>query len=179
MNTNNENRVGSDVVDALYLQYSQQLTLFLVGLLRDHQLATDVVQSTFVKFAEQGHKTQQESRKSWLFRVAYNEAMAIRRREQVGSKIHEKIAWGLGSSTEADAPDKKLIQAETIKLVRDALERLPAEHRQIVQKRIYEEKKFATIADELGIPLGTVLTRMRNALAKLRNALPVEENENQ
>jgi DNA-directed RNA polymerase specialized sigma24 family protein len=37
--------------------------------------------------------------------------------------------------------------------------------------RIYEQKKFATIAEELGLPLGTVLTRMQSALKKLRQRL--------
>jgi RNA polymerase sigma-70 factor (ECF subfamily) len=42
--------------------------------------------------------------------------------------------------------------------------------------RIYEEKKFAAIAEELGLPLGTVLTRMRLALKKLAASLNPEDS---
>jgi DNA-directed RNA polymerase specialized sigma24 family protein len=55
--------------------------------------------------------------------------------------------------------------------VRAALVTLPLEQQQIVQLRIYDERTFADIAAELGIPLGTALTRMRLALEKLRAAL--------
>jgi RNA polymerase sigma-70 factor (ECF subfamily) len=41
--------------------------------------------------------------------------------------------------------------------------------------RIYEEKTFATIAEELGIPLGTALARMRAALEKLRRSVPLRD----
>jgi RNA polymerase sigma-70 factor (ECF subfamily) len=41
----------------------------------------------------------------------------------------------------------------------------------VVRKRIYEDKTFRVIAEEMGAPLGTVLTRMRSALAKLRKRL--------
>ncbi|MCA9247413.1 MAG: hypothetical protein KDA42_09870, partial [Planctomycetales bacterium] len=51
---------------------------------------------------------------------------------------------------------------------------LPSEQREVVRMRIYEEKKFAEIAAELELPLGTVLTRMRLALKKLEAALGQE-----
>jgi DNA-directed RNA polymerase specialized sigma24 family protein len=51
---------------------------------------------------------------------------------------------------------------------------LPPEQRQVVQMRMYEQKKFITISQELGLPLGTVLTRMQAALKKLRGKLPKE-----
>jgi len=48
---------------------------------------------------------------------------------------------------------------------------LPPEQQQVVRMRIYEDKTFAVIAAELGIPLGTALGRMRTALIKLRAKL--------
>jgi RNA polymerase sigma-70 factor, ECF subfamily len=51
--------------------------------------------------------------------------------------------------------------------VRRALMELPSPQQQVVRMRIYEGKTFAVIAQELGIPLGTALGRMRTALQKL------------
>ena len=59
--------------------------------------------------------------------------------------------------------------------MRAALATLPPEQRQIVQKRIYEEQTFASIAQELELPLGTVLTRMRRALRKLAKSFDAQE----
>ncbi len=60
---------------------------------------------------------------------------------------------------------------EIVERVKQALETLPNQQRTVVRMRIYEEKTFAVIADELGIPLGTVLTRMRLAIKKLQKQL--------
>jgi RNA polymerase sigma-70 factor (ECF subfamily) len=53
--------------------------------------------------------------------------------------------------------------------MRGAIELLPDEQQRIVRMRIYEQKTFAVISEELNIPLGTALSRMRSALAKLRS----------
>src|SRR5260221_130914 len=75
----------------------------------------------------------------------------------------------------ATPPASSLMQRDNVQHVRDALKRLTPEQRTIVQKKIYEEKTFADIAAELGIPLGTVLTRMRKALQILRRELEPHE----
>ena len=157
------------VVAALYVEYAEELRRFLLGILKDAQLAADVLQTTFVKMAQQGHQTREESRKAWLFRVAYHEAMAIRRREGVGDKVLRRMAWHTSVAT--GGADEPLLRLEAVQSVREALEELPKEQRQVVRMRIYEEKTFATIAKELRIPLGTALGRMRAATIKLRDRL--------
>ena len=157
------------IVAALYIQHAEELRRFLLGILRDAQLTSDVLQATFVKMAERGHETREGSRKAWLFRVAYHEAMAIRRREGVGDKILRRVAWHTNGA--AGPAEEPLLRLESVELVREALEELPPEQRQVVRMRIYEEKTFAVIAKELKIPLGTALARMRSAVMKLRNKL--------
>jgi RNA polymerase sigma-70 factor (ECF subfamily) len=126
---------------------------------------------------ERGHETQETTRKAWLFRVAYHEAIAYRRREGVGDKILRRVAWH--TSGAAGGADEPLLRLESVQTVRDALEELPAEQRQIVRMRIYEEKTFAIIAKELKIPIGTALGRMRSALQKLKAKLdPTKSGEN-
>lgn len=177
---NSPSPLNTEQVAALYLQHSEELRCFLVGLLRDSQLAADVLQATFVKMVERGGDTQEESRKAWLFRVAYHEAMAIRRRDAVGDKIVKRIAEDGDPRNDAarGIPEDSLIRHESVERVREALEHLPPDQRQVVRMRIYEEKTFAVIAEELKIPLGTALGRMRSALIKLRVRLADETNQN-
>jgi len=163
------------VVAALYLEHGEELRRFLLGVLRDAQLTADVLQATFVKMVQRGHQTREESRKAWLFRVAYNEAMAVRRREGVGEKVLRQVAWH--SNGAAGRADEPLLRLEAVQAVREALEDLPPEQRQVVRMRIYEGKTFATIAKELKIPLGTALGRMRAATIKLRARLAATRAE--
>jgi len=157
------------VIAALYLEHAEELRYFITGVLRDGELAVDVLQNTFSKAIEQGHLVQQQSLKAWLFRVAYNEAMLIRRRENVGERVNRALAE---QAPQADSPpDARLHRVETVLAVRAALERLPAEQQQVVRMRIYEQKKFCEIAKELNVPLGTVLSRMQLAQKKLRALL--------
>src|SRR4029079_15251465 len=116
-----------------------------------------------------GHDTQEGSRKAWLFRVAYHEAMAYRRREGVGDKVLRRVAWHTNAA--AGSSDEPPLRFESVQAVREALNDLPPEQRQVVRMRIYEEKTFATIAKELKIPLGTALGRMRAATIKLKTKL--------
>ena len=164
-----QEKIEPSVVAALYVEHSAPLRRFLLGVLRDSQLASDVLQTTFARLIERGHETREASRKAWLFRVAYNEALATRRRQQVGARAVERAGWGRVRM--AGAADEPLMRLESIDAVRRGLCQLPVEQQQIVRMRIYEEKTFAVIAEELGIPLGTALGRMRAAVLKLSSQL--------
>jgi len=164
-----EGKLDSAVVTALYSEHSGELRRFLTGLLRDHQLVNDTVQATFVKLTQKGHQTKEETRKAWLFRVAYHEAMAMRRRQAVGQRAIQQLV--ADHDTTEPTPEEPLVRQEVTETVQQALTTLPDSQREIVRMRIYEEKTFATIAEELNIPLGTALGRMRSALAKLREKL--------
>jgi RNA polymerase sigma-70 factor (ECF subfamily) len=167
------------VVAALYIEHGEELRRFLLGILRDAQLTSDVLQATFTKLVERGHETRSSSRKAWLFRVAYHEAMAYRRRQGVGDRVLRNVAWHISARQNngaAGPAEEPLLRLEAVQSVREALEHLPPEQRQVVRMRIYEEKTFAVIAKDLKIPLGTALGRMRAALIKLRARLSSQEN---
>lgn len=169
MATAGEGRIDRAVVESLYERHGDELFRFLLGVLRDSQLASDAFQSAFAKAIERGHTARPESRKAWLFRVAYNEAMLIRRQGAAAGRLAENVAWT--RDTASTAADEPALQAETIERVQQAIDRLPPKQQQIVRMRIYEEKKFVDIAAELGIPLGTALGRMRTAMSELRKQL--------
>ncbi len=169
MTADDVSKIDPAVVAALFLDHEEELRRFLVGVLRDRQLANDALQCTFAKMIEHGHEVREASRKAWLFRVAFNEAMLLRRREATGDRVIRRAAWS--RRHEEAGSDEPLIRFEEVERVRAALTELPVDQQRIVRMRIYEEKTFAVIADELAIPLGTALARMRAALEKLRMRL--------
>ena len=211
----NECKIDPAVVAALYGDHAPELRNFLIGVLRNRDAAEDVMQSAFMKAIEVGHTAREETLKGWLFRVAFHEALAWRRRNAMHDKATRQMAWqgasrsgrsdqddgqrnyrqesygqtsdgprGDGNAGDAYAdggpldgsqsPEKILIRQELLESVRSGLNTLPPEQQQVVRMRIYDEKTFAVIAEETGVPLGTVLTRMQLALQKLRRFMQRE-----
>ena len=161
-------RIDPAVITSLYERYADELGLFLKGVLRNSDLAAEALQNTFTKAVESGHTAREASLKGWLFRVAFHEAALLRRRGQIHDRSLRQMARNSQSTgNSGERPEERLSRSETLSEVQRALHELPPDQRQVVQMRIYEEKSFAEIAEELSAPLGTVLTRMRLALKKL------------
>jgi RNA polymerase sigma factor (sigma-70 family) len=174
LTTADQGRIDPATVTALYECYANELRLFLTGVLRNADLADEALQNTFAKAVESGHTAREESVKGWLFQVAFNEALLLRRRGQVHERSLRQLVQR-ASGAEPDRPDNRLVRSETLEQVRRAIAELPADQRQVVEMRIYQDKTFAAIADELSAPLGTVLTRMRLALKRLSRRLGSEQ----
>jgi RNA polymerase sigma factor (sigma-70 family) len=117
--------------------------------------------------------------RAWLFRVATNEALLVKRRLSTQAKHLEGLAWLQGLSSMGHSPGanpssdprQAAIAAEQQRLVKQHLAKLPEQQQTIVRMRIYENLKFVEIAEKLNLPLGTVLTRMRAALAAIKTGL--------
>ena len=162
-------------VTSLYGAFGDDLRLFLTGVLRDRELAAEALQSVFQKAIEKIAADLRNVR-GWLFRVAYHEAMLIRRKQTRERKAFGQAALIMKSAKHSiqDAADTRSLREETVDRVRRSIQELPQNQQEVVRKRIYEEKTFAVIAEELGVPLGTVLTRMRLATERLQRALKDE-----
>lgn len=169
MNEQPEKKLDAGIVASLFVEHAEELRRFLIGILRDHNTAADVLQITFAKAIERGHTAREETLKGWLFRVAYNEAIVVKRKQAVQNRAAGVIA--AAGEPPSPGPETRMVRIEDVERVRKALDTLPPEQRQVVRMRMYDEKKFIDIAAELGLPLGTVLTRMQAGLKKLRKAL--------
>jgi len=163
-------RLAPDRIEALHERWAPDVRAFLWGLTRNPEQAEELLQATFAKLVEVGHTVDESSARGWLFKVAHNEAMLWRRKAGIHHRAIQKIIPILRAADEK-RPWTTLVLAEESEQVRKALAALPHEQKHVVEQRIYADKTFAVIAGELGVPLGTVLTRMRLALAKLEKAL--------
>lgn len=160
-------------VIALFEAHGAEFRQFVLGLLGSPEGAADVSQAVLTKALESGGSVRPETFKGWLFQVAYHEAMALKRRDRIGEKARRKLA----AIAPADAPNDPVLSAEAVEAVRRALKGLPEEQRSVVMARVYEDKTFAEIAGEAGVPLGTVLSRMRRALHRLQDVLRPHDPE--
>jgi RNA polymerase sigma factor (sigma-70 family) len=169
-----EQRLSPQRVRELYERWSGDVLAFLCSLTRNRERADDLLQATFGRLAEKGHTARPASIRGWLLRVAHSEAMQAARRDGVARRGLGIIA-PLARLEDDAAPWSPLVTAEDAARVRAALAELPAEQRRVVEERIHGEKTFAAIAAAEGVPIGTVITRMRLALAKLQARLRAED----
>jgi RNA polymerase sigma-70 factor (ECF subfamily) len=164
---------SNEALADFFRQQREPLQRFLLALLRDRAEADDALQTVFLKLVESWPGIRLETARSWLFTVAYREALDLRRRRKRQDAALEGLwarpVWQCGPplwSAEADA-----MRGEEIEAVRRALAELPQAQREVVERRMYRQQTFAAIAAGLGCPLGTVLTRMRLALKALSQSL--------
>jgi RNA polymerase sigma-70 factor (ECF subfamily) len=105
---------------------------------------------------------------TWIFTIARNLRIDSLRRERHPSELMPD------PSEEPDDPvqaDRVLTVAQQETRIRSALGLLPPEQAEVIRKAFFEDKVHAEIEKELGIPLGTVKSRLRLAMARLRTAL--------
>lgn len=145
-----------------------QRRVFALGVrwLRNADDADDLVQETFVR-AWQSIERFDESRPfaPWILTIAVNRAKTRLTRARPAEEIDERIVW------EGPSPLQDTESALLARDVRRAVEGLPEEQRIILHLRAVEELSYREIAAALGIPEGTVMSRLARARDALRKRL--------
>jgi RNA polymerase sigma-70 factor (ECF subfamily) len=152
-------------LDVLFDRYETPLFQFLVGMVRDHHQAEDVLQETFVRALQRLDGVDPEHLRGWLFTVAYHQAMLAKRRRQwrhaPGARTPDQPDPGPDPGAQAE-------ERENAGRLRNLLEHLPPQQREVIRQRMYEGKRFREIAADLNCPLNTALARMHEGLKRLR-----------
>ena len=155
----------------LFDELAGGLRAFLRNRLRQESDVDDCLQVVFVKMLESVDRVAPAARRAWVFRVAANEAAQMWRSEASRGRMLEKLEKHGDEPTDSDDPIDRVILTETTRKLEESLLTLPAAYREVVSLRIHENMTIQEIADHLGIPLGTALTRMRRALDRLRTEI--------
>lgn len=108
---------------------------------------------------------------AWIFTIARNLRIDAHRRERRGGGIAVETVELEFNVDEGPLPDSRLAAEQSETQVRAALASLPADQMKIVELSFFEEKAHAEIARMLEIPLGTVKSRLRLAMTRLRRLL--------
>lgn len=160
--------------EALYNRYAATVFGLALRMLNDRTIAEDAVQEIFTRVWKRAASfDRSRAFAPWLFGIAHNYCIdELRRRKVRPQTVYE----GDEHPILRDIPDEtdvgeSAILAEQRQAVRDALERLPQEQRQALLLAYFGGLTQQEIAVRLGNPLGTVKTRMRLGLQKLRSLL--------
>jgi RNA polymerase sigma-70 factor (ECF subfamily) len=160
--------------EEIFMLYRDDVFRFAFLVVRDASLAQDVVQEAFLKVFRSIAKFQfRSSFKSWLYRVAVNEAITILRRR----KIKEELApapgaareTGVASPARAWQPEEAALDSEERRLLHFAIDQLDPVHRSVVVLKYFHEFSDTEIAAIIGCPPGTVKSRLHRARELLRH----------
>ncbi len=147
-----------------------RLAAALVG---DRDEAADVVQETYIRAWNALEELREpDAVLGWLCRIARNCARDRRRGwwDRLRAPL-EPAERDDPAHAEAPAPDEALLSAERAGSVRRALGRLPEKHRVVLVLREVEGMSYEEIAEALGVPVGTVESRLHRARAGLARRL--------
>ncbi|MDY0746044.1 sigma-70 family RNA polymerase sigma factor [Paucibacter sp. R3-3] len=112
----------------------------------------------------------QAAASTWIFTIARNLRVDLLRRRQGLEAADEPFDFDMLEGDEPAADERLHTSRETERL-RGALAQLPDEQQQVLRLSYFDDEPHARIATELGIPLGTVKSRVRLAVAQLRRLL--------
>lgn len=158
-------RVQPDFLQLITDHYAG-LYRFARSLCKREGMAEDLVQQTFLKWAKKGHTLREADRaKTWLYTTIYREWLGISRKETRFEQVEFEpdLHGGMDEPTEAPQVDSQTLQ--------QALDELHENYRAPLVLFYLRELSYKDIAETLGLPIGTVMSRLSRAKDALRKQL--------
>jgi RNA polymerase sigma-70 factor (ECF subfamily) len=165
--------VGRQELEYLYQRERDRLFTYALSILRDQHLAEDVVQDVFQRLCRQPREPR--DLQTYVYACVRNRALDVR--QEARSRETASLDHAAHDSIylfDGRAPWSALLSEERARQVEQAMVQLSEEEREVVVLHVYGELTFESVATVLEEPLGTVASRYRRALAKLRKALEGE-----
>jgi RNA polymerase sigma-70 factor, ECF subfamily len=175
-----------DSFGVLVTNYQARLYNAAVRLVDTPEDAADVVQDAFLSAYQSLHSFKGDAEFfTWLYRIAFNTAISMKRKRKTTLSLDARRNGELGphsrepvDASEYVKPGAALERTEEEKLLHDALARLSGEHREVLLMKDIDGLKYEEIADVMGVPIGTVRSRLHRARLELRDLLaPLEDTE--
>jgi len=174
----------SEAFRLLVERYQGRAYRLALRVLRDEEAARDAVQDAFVKaFTALARFEGRSSFFTWFYRLVMNQCLDARRRDKSGREVEYEEGGGQEILPEASlervpevdgvsfAPAASLMRKELLEHLARAIEQLPPAARETLLLREVEGLSYAEIASALGIPKGTVMSRLHYARKQLQKLL--------
>ncbi|MBI4220951.1 MAG: sigma-70 family RNA polymerase sigma factor [Chloroflexi bacterium] len=159
---------------ALYDRYGRRVFALAARMLGDPQSSEEVTQDVFLSVWRRvsSYKAGKGRFTTWLFSIAHNRTIdELRRRRRERHRENPNIEDHADLPSEAIPPPEAVVARSESAMVLEALQSLPPEQRSVIEMSYFGGFTQVEIAEQTGQPLGTVKTRMRLALKKLRLSL--------
>ena len=171
-----------DAFGEIVKRWERKIFALCFGMLAREDEASDAAQETFIAAYRNLKNFRGDAKvSSWLHRIAVNQCLTTKRRQKTRSENflddEENADERVFIAPARLMPTKTFEQNERLRFVRQAVGSLPADLRQVIVMKEFEEMTFQEISDVLELPLSTVKSRVYTALKQLRMKLertPVE-----
>ena len=155
---------------ALFAHFGPRVKAWMLRAGSDATAAEELAQETMLAVWQKARlfDPAKAGPSTWIFTIARNLRIDALRRERHPSDLMADPSEAPDDPAQAD---RVLAMAQQESRIRSALSLLPAEQAEVIRKAFFEDKVHAQIEQELGIPLGTVKSRLRLAIVRLRSVL--------
>lgn len=167
-----------DAFGVLVSRYQARLYNAAIRLVDNAEDAADVVQDAFLNAYQALHSFKGDAEFfTWLYRIAFNTAISLKRKKRASLSLDSVGAEGgidPDDPSEYIKPGAALERSEDEMQLQEAMIRLSQEHREVLVLKEIEGMKYEDIAEILGVPIGTIRSRLHRARLELRELLETE-----
>lgn len=164
-------------IASLFQQYREELTRRLVGMVKSHETAADLVQDTYVRLLRFGDAQVVEQPRALLHRIAANLAIDHLRKEKNSVQAFDGMDAATAVPSQAPSPERELLGKQRLRLCLQAIEQLPPRSREaFVLCRVYGYS-YQEIAVRMGISESGVEKLLMRALDQSCEALEAIDHQ--
>lgn len=157
--------VDQELYVVIMERYQKKLLRYAISLIRDEDVAVDVIQESFIKaFINLKSFDVKKKFSSWIYRIVHNEAMNSMKKNPKETPMLDNIDFRSNEDIEYDFKQK-----ETVAKVEKCLGKMPLLYSEPLVLYFIEDRSYDEISDILRIPMGTVATRLNRAKTLMRN----------
>jgi RNA polymerase sigma-70 factor (ECF subfamily) len=155
---------------ALFGHFAPRIKAFMLKRGCDSATAEELAQMTLIKVWEKAalFNPEKASAVTWIFTIARNLHIDVIRKAK---RPEPDPTDPFFVPTPEKPADTSIAEKQDANKVQAAISTLPSEQQDVLRLSFYEEKSHGEIAAQLGVPLGTVKSRMRLAFGKIRNVI--------
>jgi RNA polymerase sigma-70 factor (ECF subfamily) len=152
----------------LFAHFAPRVKAFLMKSGASPSMAEECTQEVMATLWHKAHlfDPSRASVATWIFTIARNKKIDALRKQRRPEP--ENLEWG--PEAEPEAADILVLQQESQQLTQ-AMTALPSQQRELIEKAYFGDLSHSEIAAETGLPLGTIKSRLRLALSKLRQTM--------
>ncbi len=164
-------------IEVLINRHKNKVFTYIILIVKNQQLAEDIFQDTFIKVIrslKDGKYKDNGKFVSWVIRIAHNLTIDhFRKEKQISTYSNEDYEADIFNSKKlADGTiEDILVENQIVHEVKQLIEYLPEDQKQVILLRHYGGLSFKEIAEQTGVSINTALGRMRYALINLRKLI--------
>mgnify|MGYP000669293436 CR=1 FL=1 len=167
-------------IELLIKRHQQRLYSFIYSKVQNRDTTEDIFQDTFIKVIKtlkKGRYNEEGKFLPWVMRISHNLIIDFFRKSNRMPTFNNTEDFDIFSVLTDGAlnAENKLIKEQILSDVRDLVDELPEEQKEVLKMRIYNDMSFNEISENTGVSINTALGRMRYALINLRKI--IEKNK--